>query len=200
MPDTPLGRLGPAAAARPLLVVVTGPPAAGKSTLARELAARTRVPLFEKDGIKEILFDELGTGDRDWSRRLGHATFPLLYDAIARLLSAGASLIAEANFAAGTAEHDFAELPAHRILQVHVDAPAEILRRRASTRVSDGTRHPGHHSGTLSRHEVEAALRDGRWSPLELPGRLVSIDTANGTDVAGLAALVTTELASEGSA
>ena len=60
--------------AAPLVVVVTGPPAAGKTTVARELACRLRLPLIAKDTIKEALFDGLGTGDLAWSRRLGEAT------------------------------------------------------------------------------------------------------------------------------
>jgi predicted kinase len=47
----------------PLLVVVHGPPAAGKTTIAREIAERLRLPLIAKDTIKEALFDGLGAGD-----------------------------------------------------------------------------------------------------------------------------------------
>jgi adenylate kinase family enzyme len=57
-----------------VLVVVTGPPAAGKTTIGRELSSQLRLPLISKDTIKEALFDELGFGDLEWSARLGGAT------------------------------------------------------------------------------------------------------------------------------
>ena len=53
------------------LVVVAGPPGTGKTTLAAKIAEDFRLPLITKDGIKESLFDSLGTGDREWSRKLG---------------------------------------------------------------------------------------------------------------------------------
>ncbi len=37
----------------PSLVVVTGPPAAGKTTIAAELRARLGIPLLAKDTLKE---------------------------------------------------------------------------------------------------------------------------------------------------
>src|SRR5262245_13500660 len=84
--------------AQPSLIIVTGLPATGKTTLARRLAADLRLPLVTKDEIKERLFDQLGWHDRAWSLRLGQATYDLLYYFVEALLAAGCSAIVEGNF------------------------------------------------------------------------------------------------------
>ena len=43
----------------PLLVVVSGMPSSGKTTVAEELARRLRLPLIAKDAIKESLYETL---------------------------------------------------------------------------------------------------------------------------------------------
>jgi predicted kinase len=107
----------------PLLVLVTGPPGGGKTALAAPLARGLGLPLLSKDELKESLFDSLGTGDPEWSRRLGRAAVALLFVVAARELEAGRSLVLEANLVAGEAEEDVAALPPHRAVQVHCTAP-----------------------------------------------------------------------------
>ena len=93
------------------LLIVGGPPASGKTTLARRLAADLRLPLLSRDDCKERLFDTLGTGwptataapnhdatDRAWSRRLGGASYELLWGALETQLAAGVATIVESNF------------------------------------------------------------------------------------------------------
>ena len=46
-----------------LLILVSGPSAAGKSSLAETIARELRLPLIAKDTIKEALFDTLGVLD-----------------------------------------------------------------------------------------------------------------------------------------
>src|SRR5438067_427180 len=87
-----------AAVGRPLLVVVSGPPGAGKTSLGRQIALYLGLPFLNKDGFKEVLFETLGWSDRGWSRRLGRASMLLLFHATERLLAAGASVVIEANF------------------------------------------------------------------------------------------------------
>jgi AAA domain len=100
----------------PLLVVVTGMPASGKSTLARALAAELKLPLVSKDDIKERLYEELGTGDAGWSRRLGRTAYAVIFAFCRELLAVGRSTIAEVNFFAGSHEEQFAALPPHQLV------------------------------------------------------------------------------------
>jgi predicted kinase len=167
----------------PLLVVVTGPPAAGKTTIARGLAARLHLPLIGKDTIKEALFDGLGTGDLAWSQRLGEATYLAMLAVAEEAVAAGADLVLEANFIRG-GESRLAALPA-RFVQVHCSAPLQVLIERYGSR----ERHPGHFDS-----ERIAALRDavetGRHEPLHLPGELIGLDTTRAVDLAALAARI----------
>jgi predicted kinase len=166
---------------RPLVVVVTGPPAAGKTTIARALGARLRLPLIEKDTIKEALFDGLGAGDLAWSQRLGDATYLAMCRLVEESVSVGASLLVEGNLVRRSdLEATLAALPA-RIFQVHCTAPLELLTERYVGR----ERHPGH----VDAERIEGlreAVETGRHEPLELPGETIRIDTSEAVDLAAL--------------
>ena len=168
--------------ATPVVVVVQGPPAAGKTTVARELAALLHLPLIAKDTIKEALFDELGTGDLAWSARLGAATYLVLGALVEESAGTGASLVLEGNFVRGSElEAQLAALPA-RIVQVHCSAPLEVLLARYASR----GRHPGH----LDNERIDAlreAVESRKHDPLELPGETIRIDTSGPVDLAALA-------------
>ena len=64
---------------QPYLIVVAGPSAAGKTTLARQIAAGLRLALICKDTIKEVPFDHLGSGERAHSQQLGYAAVQCIY-------------------------------------------------------------------------------------------------------------------------
>ena len=57
-----------------LIVVISGMPASGKTSLARRLAPVIGLPIVDKDVILEILFDALGTGDAEWRQFLSRSS------------------------------------------------------------------------------------------------------------------------------
>jgi hypothetical protein len=69
-------------------VVVSGPPASGKSSLAPALAAELDLPLLAKDMIKDALVEVLDAPDLPRSRELGRAAVHVLL-AVARTAGLG---------------------------------------------------------------------------------------------------------------
>ena len=87
-----------AAAESPPMLIVSGAPAMGKTTLGKRIASDFALPFLRRDGVKESLYDTIGAGDRDWSRQLGMASIRLLFYVLERLLEGGQGLVIESNF------------------------------------------------------------------------------------------------------
>lgn len=165
------------------LILVSGPPAAGKTTISRRLADEFGLPLVAKDTIKERLFDTLGAGDRAWSQRLGRASISLLWDAVETHLRAGCPMMAESAFYTdpdterlAALRHQYAFTP----LQIHCTAPADVLWERFDRRNRSGNRHPGHVLDT-PQADFLGAVERGVWGPLRLDGPTLTLDTSDWT-------------------
>lgn len=163
-----------------LLVVVSGLPASGKSTLAHDLADRLGLPLLDKDTILEALFDSLGCEGPEDRSRLSRAADEVLFrlagqvrdavlvswwhpDAPARLSAVGVQLV-----------------------EVHCDCPVELAAERFSRR----RRHAGHldHLRTPAEH-LASLRRAAEVAPGAIgAGELVTVATAHPPDAGAVAA------------
>jgi predicted kinase len=169
------------------IVLVSGPPAAGKTTLATTLAHVLRMPLISKDDIKESLTDSLDgpAEDLDWSRRIGAAAMHVLW----RLAERCPSAVLEANFRPRNAyEHArLHELDA-TVIEVHCVCPPDVLSRRFAERAR--TAHPAHPLKELSADLIAEYDR-----PMTVRD-VIEVDTTRPVDVPKLTSRITGMLAS----
>ena len=162
---------------RPLLVIVSGAPGTGKTTLARRLAVELRLPLLTKDDVKEALYDTIGAPDRQSSAQLGRAAYSLLYVIAGRLLDAGVGALLESNFHRGYSEGDLGPLVTRaKAILLHCQGDPATIVRRYRERAERGERHPGHHDIEVVARLGEQ-LDGGLFEPLELGVPTLQVDT-----------------------
>ena len=167
---------------RPLLLIVTGPPGAGKTSLARKLAQNLGLFCLGKDDIKEALSDILGWGDREWSMKLGHASMEVLFRVLEVQMAANVSLVTETAFLPEYHNERFAVLMQkydYSALQIYCRCEPAVLIERIKSRVESGERHPGHVDHLRDLSQIEQALREGRYDPLDVGGVQLDVDTSD---------------------
>jgi predicted kinase len=178
-----------------LVVLVNGLPGAGKTTLARTLSQRLRLPLLSKDTIKEAHADVLGDepppgwSQRRWNAALGAAASETMW---ALLADAPGGAVLEScwpkdvrHFVTQGLQRAGGRQPARgrQPVEIWCEVPLETARRRYEER------HP--------RHAIHGALlTDAEWErwrataqPLQI-GPTFRIDTTGPVDTNAIIAWI----------
>ncbi len=166
---------------KPILIIVSGPPSTGKTILAHAISQKFKLPLITKDSLKEILFDTIGWKDREWSKKLGSASFSLLHYFLDSLMPTGQPIIIEGNF---KPEFESQEILSrlnrfgYISLQIMCQCDGQILFDRFKKRSESGDRHPGH-CDTGNYDELQDSLLKGKYLPLNLGGPVITFDSTD---------------------
>lgn len=163
------------------IIIVTGRPAAGKSTLAKWLSQELKLSLVSKDSIREELFDRLGWKDRKWAQELGKASVDMMFYFAKAELEVSHSIIMDNAFYPPISNPRFQALKEHyhaESIQIVCDSDRETLFQRFKHRAETGNRHPGHGDQDVLE-ELYAYLSDTFSHVLDIGGSVIEVDTTD---------------------
>lgn len=158
---------------QPTLIVVTGRPGAGKTTLAHALARAVRCPAVCRDEIKEGLVRTTGDAGEPGTDLQRHAT-DVFFDTLTLLLGRGVTVVAEAAFQDGVWAPRLEPLRAlARVRVVLCEVDPELAHAR---KVARGLEDPARAQYHPERHDQSA----GSYDPPRLDVPTLRVDTSDG--------------------
>jgi predicted kinase len=170
----------------PVLVVIHGPPAAGKTTLAEALAEITGFPVLSCDAIKAAIWDRL-KDPASYEHVVVDRAYRIFWRRGRRMLEAGRSIIIEQAFHRGATEpHLLPLLARSRAVYVYCSIPSDVAIARFAARVQSGERH----ASFVDDDHVEAmrslTFRWSAYDPLDVPVPRLALDMTESVDVVAL--------------
>lgn len=165
------------------IIIITGMPATGKTTLGTLLSEKYQIPFISKDALKERMFDNLGWNDKEWSLKVSAASHRIMDYFVQEELKCRRSVIVESNFKRQIDSERFARLQQQydcAVVQVLCWADGETVFRRFMERIDTTARHQGHVE-RISPEEIreEFIKANGKDQPLVINGETIELDTSD---------------------
>jgi len=163
---------------KPVLIIVSGPPASGKTTVAEKIAAEMGWPLIYKDAIKERLYDHVRCENNEHALALEPVSYAMMYYIAECMVRAATPLILESNFKPRFETetlHSLQEKYGFRVLQIYCTGDEDVLLQRFEDRAKSEDRHPVH-DDQQNLEDLRANLENGEYGMMDLGGVTLTVD------------------------
>ena len=178
-------------------ILLAGMPATGKSTMAKVLSKRLKLPAISKDSIKELLFDNVGFQSRAEKVNLGIASMEIMYYTAGQLMKAGQPFILENNFESSEkGMKNLVEKYQYSALTLTLTGDYKVIYQRFLERESSPDRHRGHvvndcypeekdnhlrisNAKTISCEDFVRGMEQRGFNAFCVDGRQIKVDTTD---------------------
>ncbi|MFI5317805.1 MAG: AAA family ATPase [Myxococcota bacterium] len=165
----------------PRLIVVSGSPGSGKTTLAHALGRAVPCPVICRDEIREGFVQAIGPGATAVDESIPAHVYGVFFAVIELLLGQGVSHVAEAAFQHALWEPKLAALQSVASMRViHCRVDHELARARIARRLEErpqrGLLHP---DGDLLARIASGEMSLGAFEPLRLAAPTLVVDTTD---------------------
>jgi len=162
---------------KPLLLVVTGSPASGKTTLAHLLANKINCPLLSRDELKEGLINTLELSHSQVDRSVDLQVYETFFETIELLLSKNISLVVEAAFQDKLWRPKLLPLLQKAAIKIIIcKADLTLIKARFANRLSTNPDREKFHGDQSMNAEQIASLID-HYNPVKMEVPTLEVDT-----------------------
>jgi len=162
---------------KPLLIVVTGRPASGKTSLAHLLAMEIKCPLISRDELKEGYVNTMRLAHHQLNEKVNSDIYKTFFEVIDLLISKKISVVIEAAFQHKLWEPLLAKFLNRAEIRIIIcKIPLEIAKERFSRRLLDQPERKKYHDDTAIDHTV---LLTEDYEMINLPLPTLEVDTSD---------------------
>ena len=159
-----------------MVIVISGPPGSGKTTLAHRVAAAVGCPAICRDEIKEGMVHATPAFVAGPADPLSIRTLATFFDVIGLLISRGTTVVAEAAFQDRLWRPGLAPLAESADIRIiHCTVSPEVAHARIASRAASNPLRKAHEDG-----ERPAETRLTSFDPISLPVPTLTVDTTEG--------------------
>lgn len=146
------------------LIIITGAPASGKSSIAENVGKKTNIDVISKDAFKIELFEKYGFSNHSEKKKLSIQGEKIMYETIEKYISLNRDLIVDNNFKNFDSLRDILSKCSNAVKTkcIYCVADYSILAKRYNERISSGNRHQALY--TLNQYPI--VKEKSRFHPL----------------------------------